>query len=385
MSSADGLAGSSSQAPRASFQPSTVQAVLQWLVLVIGLIGTIGNVVVIALLVGSKNLPRKSKNLLILNQLAVDFYSCVCLVVTYSYKIASIYIPSSDHSRTLCYLLGSEMMLWIGLNGSTISLVFIATERYVKIVHPMTHRKYYRAWMTYGSVLLTWISGVLLTVPVTLATTVIEGGSCDAYLVWQSSATQKLFGGVYYLLDFLGPTVWFVYSYWHISSVIRGRVAAQGGGGGAGAAGAQSKAATQQEKVARLQLAGVKTVVLIALLFIVCWTPNQIYFLMMNIGYDLSQLTDAWYGTLFFAFITICAHPFIYAGSIEGVKKSLLRFRTKVSALTTAGVTGTQNEVGTARTVSVIALNALDYTHLHANYSKDHPANENPGFGNKLS
>jgi len=308
---------------------SSWQLFVQCFVLVLGLIGTAGNIFVIFVLTSKKGTSKKSINLLILNQLSVDMYSCVCLVVTYAYKLRNVYLGKSTVDVVVCMLLDSEMLLWFGLNSSPASLFFIAAERYAKIVHPLLHRQYFRSWMTYGCIAITWINGIVLTAPVTVITTMITSGRCNAYLAWPSTWHQISFGIYYFLWDYLGPALIFVYCYWHIAAIIRRRVNGPQHPVKQEHEDASAKAANQKvASSARGQIAGIQTVVTIALLFIFCWLPNQIYFLLMNLNYGLSQLTDAWYGTLAIAFITICVHPFIYAGKIDGLWKyavSLIR------------------------------------------------------------
>lgn len=43
-------------------------------------------------------------------------------------------------------------------------------ERYVKIVHPVAHRKYYRQWMVYVGVALPWVNGLVTATLPSMAT-----------------------------------------------------------------------------------------------------------------------------------------------------------------------------------------------------------------------
>jgi len=279
---------------------TSYQLLLQCLVLVIGFIGTAGNLFVIVILVSTKGTSKVSTSVLILNQLAIDMYSCICLVATYANDLRSTRLQSkSSNDVVVCMLLDSEMLLWFGLNGSTPSLIFIAAERYAKIVHPLLHRRYFRSWMTYSSIALFWFNGVLLTAPVTVITTKIVNGRCYAYSAWPEEWQQISFGVYYFIWDFLGPTLLFVYFYWHIAIVIRARVKGQRNSANNNRSNGIALSSLKSTVVTREQMSGIKTAVIIAIFFVVCCTPNQICFLLTNLNFDLSMLTDTWHGTLF--------------------------------------------------------------------------------------
>ena len=53
------------------------------------------------------------------------------------------------------------------------NMTTIAVERYIKIVHPVMHRKYYRPWMIYCMVAAPWVGGVISVISGYIPTTVI--------------------------------------------------------------------------------------------------------------------------------------------------------------------------------------------------------------------
>ena len=48
----------------------------------------------------------------------------------------------------------------IGSFGARASVVIHTLDRYWKIVHPIKHRKYYRRWMLYAGLILSWLTGI---------------------------------------------------------------------------------------------------------------------------------------------------------------------------------------------------------------------------------
>ena len=56
----------------------------------------------------------------------------------------------------------------------------------------------------------------------------------------------------------------------------------------------------------------IKTLLIVGCCFIICWSQNQIVFLMFNFGYDLDWNSDYWLSTNFMVFINYTINPFIY-------------------------------------------------------------------------
>jgi len=100
-------------------------------VLVIGVIGTAANGLVLYALVASK---QHKKHQLIVNQNALDLYSCVFLVITYGMKLFNIELTGSL-GYWLCMLVLNENLLVCGVYASCVNLTFIAAERYLIVIH----------------------------------------------------------------------------------------------------------------------------------------------------------------------------------------------------------------------------------------------------------
>lgn len=50
------------------------------------------------------------------------------------------------------------------ISAAVVSMVIIALERYMKIVHPVYHRNHFRPWMKFAGVILCWANGLLTCV-----------------------------------------------------------------------------------------------------------------------------------------------------------------------------------------------------------------------------
>jgi len=75
-----------------------------------------------------------------------------------------------------------------GVVSAKLGLIVITLERYFKIVHAVSHRKYYRNWMTKVGVALPWITGMALVVFPAVGTTRIVNRRCLPAIGWPNDS-----------------------------------------------------------------------------------------------------------------------------------------------------------------------------------------------------
>jgi hypothetical protein len=154
-------------------------------------------------------------NVPLVHQVAIDFYSCVILLITYSVKMCNIYhIGTSGYY--LCQLLTSELLIWFGLDASMVNLAVITLERYVKIVHSTWHKNHFRPWMLYLGCVTAWICGIATNGLQMPLTTGIADGLCLSSVLWPNYGTQVFFGVFYFSIYFVLLLSIFIYCYGRI-------------------------------------------------------------------------------------------------------------------------------------------------------------------------
>jgi len=157
-------------------------------ILLIGAVGLTSNGLVLYILI--TNVSRKqSTNLLIMNQIALDMFACLFLIVCYAIQLTKKSYLTGALRLTICFLFESDMTTFVGLTGSICSLVFIALERYFMIVHPIPHRKHFKKWFVYVAICIAWTNGVLTNISVFWTSRVIDG-TCYQYWFWPSEIVQ---------------------------------------------------------------------------------------------------------------------------------------------------------------------------------------------------
>jgi len=236
------------------------------------------------------------KHELIVNQNALDLYSCLFLVITYGMKLSNAHL-SGSLGYWLCVLIHSGSLLYVGLFASLVKLMIISIERYLKVVHSVWSKKHLSKWMTYAAIVCTWVIALVQEMLLVFQTSAVMDGVCYAYAI--ASPESQLVIGIYYVLfTYLVVLVVFTVCYGKILMVIRrqARIMATHGDGG------QSNAEAQLNQ---MQSNVVKTMILVCAFYAVAWLPEKIFALVMAL--DTSYVI-AYYVTLFLGFLYICTN-----------------------------------------------------------------------------
>jgi len=262
-------------------------------------------------------------NLLISHQNLLDLISCVVLVVTYS--IGNRIEIEGALGYFICITFMTQTAIYIFLYVSVVNLAILTIERYLKVVHPFWSKKHLKRWMIYAGMAFAWIAGILYTVPTTFLTTVIAEGVCLGHMKWESDTVRILCGIVGILLFFLLPLVIFIYCYGRIVVVMRRQMRVMAAHNTEGHA--QMNASQMQSKRAKWNIT--KTMIIVSVAFVICWFPNNIYFMIVENEAQPDNLYVGYYFTVFMAYLNTCINPFIYAMKHEGVKERLAHLSCK--------------------------------------------------------
>jgi len=72
-----------------------------------------------------------------------------------------LYLLTDISGYAYCVIFNSNILVGVGMTGSIQGLLVITIERYVKIVHSLLHKRYYRPWMLYVAVAIPWTNAVI--------------------------------------------------------------------------------------------------------------------------------------------------------------------------------------------------------------------------------
>jgi len=285
----------------------------QCAVVFIGVVGAAANALILYAMIVSK---QYKKQLLIYNQNVFDLCSCLLLVLTYTLKLCNIYLTGTL-SYWLCMMLLSENLLWCAINGSTINLMSVTVERYLKVVRPVWGKKLLRKSRKCAAVAFAWISSILYNMVVVFSTSDVIDGVCYGYVIWNSRVAVVIYSSLHFVTLSITPIVVFIVCYGRILVVIRHQAKVLASHSGPGSNASQSHSNHVQSTV-------IKTTVIICASYVVTWIPANVYYLLVTVTSNHTLLESGYYIVVFIAFSYICANPFIYATKFEPVKRVLL-------------------------------------------------------------
>jgi len=163
--------------------------------LMVGITGSVANIVVLAVLIAARRQYKSNVNTLIINQSAMDLFACLSVVAIYVAMLTHGFEYRGNLQivdAVICVVLEGGVFAAVGMTAGKIGLIVITLERYFKIVHAIAHRNYYRNWMTKVGVALPWIGATCLILFPAIGTTRIVHGRCLRMGVWPNEAMAKV-------------------------------------------------------------------------------------------------------------------------------------------------------------------------------------------------
>ena len=140
-----------------------------------------------------------------------------------------------------------------------------------------------------------------------------SSGRCRPYACWPSPMFRSGFGIFLVVIEFIAPLVILIYCYGSIIYILTRRVDSS-----------FNTAVPQTDTFQMARKNTIKTFALISVCFVVCWSCNQILFLMYNFGFEVN-----WNGFInkfgvIMAFTNCTINPFVYLIKYRDYQKALM-------------------------------------------------------------
>ena len=319
--------------PKLKSDISHTDLIVQILCISVGFLGVIGNGFVVIVIVNFTQMRRKMTNYFIINQSMVDLACGVFTIATYATKSLPLDEMSDDVKDALCRAWLSTFPLWCVLTSSTYNLVALTLERYFKVVHPITHKNTFTKDKAVVVIIMVWLIGPLYHLPTGLPTTRMDGDRCLIAAVWPSETVRRLYGLVTVAFMFLVPVLIQAYCYVRIIHVLRRRTRPPFRGG-----------VDRQpvDNFSRAQRNVIKTLVIVSLCYVLCWTGNQMCYLLFNLGTPVDFGSTFYHVSVIAVFSNCCINPFVYIFKYEEFQLSIRKLicRSDVQIIETSAANG---------------------------------------------
>ncbi|XP_072035826.1 adenosine receptor A3-like [Amphiura filiformis] len=276
---------------------------------VIGLIGAIGNGLV-CVVIWKVRKEQNFINLLIVSQAAIDFLTSLLLIA----NIISVWVderPPENFALAVLYCIfwHSKVIIFSCWAISTFNLTAIAIERYLAVIHPFWyHRTFFRkhAWML---AITAWLIAPIMQTIIGARQHVVEQKRCD--YVSPPIKEQIILGVLVFLWDFFIPLCIMAFSFIRIILRFHNKTITE------------STTDTEMQRKIMKRRYVTKTLFTVFVLFVVCWTPEQITFLHFNLGGKL-EFGGTWHTiALILATSNTAVNPIVYALRFEQYKEGL--------------------------------------------------------------
>ena len=195
----------------------------------------------------------------------------------------------------------------------------------LKVVHPIMHKNTFTKDKAIVVIILVWLIGPLYHFPTGLPTTRMDGDRCLIAAFWPSELVRRLYGLVTVTFMFLVPVLIQAYCYVRIIRVLRRRTRLPFRGG---------RDRQPVDNFSRAQRNVVKTLVIVSLCYVLCWTGNQMCYLLFNLGMPFDFASPFYHVSVIAVFSNCCINPFVYIFKYEefqlGMRKLICRTDVQV-------------------------------------------------------
>ncbi|XP_006819815.1 allatostatin-A receptor-like [Saccoglossus kowalevskii] len=278
----------------------TVFRYTEYLQLIVGVIGVIGNACVFVLVCKIK-LLHTIPNMFIANLAMADMIASFCILA----KLVDISfaVPKNINMSLYCKLVRSDFFFWMSADASILTLIGVTIERYCAIVYPFRYHASFTNMKAYMLIASVWILAVFLAIP--LANSY---DSMDNYcVIVYDSKTKKLFIMIFFV-TYLLPLISMILAYTNMFKRI-----------GLSTSDRPADAATISSRRRLLKMLSIVVTV-----FFVCWSPNQWLYFLSNLGVQADYTATYYQITVLMCLSNSSINPIIYALKSKQFKHAFL-------------------------------------------------------------
>ncbi|XP_070555436.1 somatostatin receptor type 2-like [Ptychodera flava] len=276
--------------------------------LALGIIGSIGNILVCIIVLGSKYM-KSMTNYFIMSLAVADGWTSLLLIFNrYLLSAVTVVYPPGFAGVMYCRIWESQLLFWVGIKCSVFNLVAVTLERYFAIVHPFVYQRKFTVKTAAIMIGATWGISFFSEIQfVFFHDFQTVDGVRVCQFSWPSNSASVIVGVVSFLSTYLIPIIIMFWCYLKIVKSLKNS-AEQLTTNNASVVdtGPAATLLRARKKVIRVLL-------VVMLAFTICWTPNQFLFLFFNFGAPIEYASVYYSFFVLLAFSNSVINPIIYA------------------------------------------------------------------------
>lgn len=267
-----------------------------------------GNLLVCLLFYRQRALLRKAHNVFILTLAVTDITTVLILVITPSFLLGNTFPRPFNHvaAELFCRIIWSRWLLFTSGVVSVYLCLCLTAERWIAIVKPTHYNTIFQKKRSIGYVLCATVISFVCTIQNPFEIVYFPEKTAEARCGWQTQSPhyRRILGTLQFLGKLLIPSTVMLMLYGHLLYKIK-------------MAGRESLG---EHRSLPLRKKITKIAAIASLSLILCWTPNQVVFLLSKYGYPTLETKLHHYSVLL-TFISTCLNPAIYGFSSKSFRK----------------------------------------------------------------
>ncbi|XP_071848453.1 allatostatin-A receptor-like [Apostichopus japonicus] len=309
--------------------------VMDVLFTLIATLGISGNALVLFVFYKVTEL-RIFTNILIANQSVVDLATSLLLLFTFVPPNIEFQHLHSNHSflaHFICKVWASEFIYWAVIKISTTNLVFLTLERYFAIVYPLEYRIKAQKRTAVIVCLAAWIIGT--STAAYFPITHYVDGDCECTKVSLSTGASVTIALLAFLSTYVFPLLIMMFVYVSIFCVLRPNKVLSSLTQVTYTASSSESTATRRLTRGRLTRGRknvLMTMVLVCVVYAICWTPDQVLYLYHNLIKHQDWSLPLHRIAILLAASNVCINPFIYTLKYRSFQRGLKKVFHRFSA-----------------------------------------------------
>ena len=241
---------------------------------------------------------------LLMRMLSLFHFQGVIIGVTPNYLVAlrSYQVPGGLLGVIFCKVVGSSYFVFVLGKVSCLTVTCLALERWYSVVKPVKYRLKFERRRVYVYLVIIWITCLLLHSLILFQMTLDEK---NLRCVWiTSNFPKRLTPMTITIVTFFFPNAVTWVTYLHLSLALK-----------------TSPAIKNNGPFARARLKLLRMCVIVALLFTICWFPNQLYYVLSSYGLVRLELPSHYF-TVVLVMFNSCINPVIYCSANREYRKA---------------------------------------------------------------
>ncbi|XP_030841800.1 nociceptin receptor-like [Strongylocentrotus purpuratus] len=281
--------------------------------LVLSITGMVGNLLVIAVIVRRRRPVQFTANVLIGSLSVADFLTSFWMIPRPSF----ITVPPNWKGMLYCRIEYSNILMWISVVASVFILTVISVERLVAVKYPFRFRFLFTVKRSVRLVGMSWLGSAILNLYI-LTISSHDSMHYTCVTKFPTRGVHVTAGVLLFMFEYLIPVSIMTGSHFAIIRELHALARSFQVNG---------HVPPPSLKLLQTKQRMTRTVLIVVVTYIVCWSPDQICFFLFNLDlYRTFLYSDLYRIFVCLAFVYSCSNPIIYSVRNKKFRTALFEF-----------------------------------------------------------